>query len=72
VDGAQFAATCWTKVAQGETLVAPTTPTDITADLAAIESLITKTTVSWDSEAKLVVSSRFNYFDGWYIHDTEN
>lgn len=49
--GATFAATCWTKVAVGETAVAPTGPTDITADLAAIESLITKTTVTWDNEA---------------------
>lgn len=32
-----------------------------------LEGLITKTTVSWDGHQDMIVSSRYNYQDGWFI-----
>jgi hypothetical protein len=67
--GVAFGINCWTAVAVGDTPTAPTDIADLAADLAAIESVITKTTVNWDKENDLVVSPRFNYQDGWFILD---
>lgn len=63
-----FGINCWTAVAEGETPTAPAN-VDLAANFAAVESLITKTTVNWDSETDIMVSPRFNYQDGWFLKE---
>lgn len=69
--GLPFAATCWTKVAVGETAVAPTSPADVTQNFADLEGLLTKTTINFDSDTDILISPRFNYFDGWFIKNAD-
>lgn len=56
-----FTATCYADVDEGVTAVKPEGPEDVTAFFADVESLITKTTINFDSEQNILISPRLNY-----------